>query len=291
MSRTRTHQVARLLVTTLLAGSLASAANATRVAAATTNHVVNSVIGVAYRNSPHDADKKQPIHGAFDGWTITVFCQAWGDPMGPRANHIWDFIQDARGEQAWIPDAWVDTPAPANQYSMGQCAAPAPPPPPLQPTCNPQLPGSPCYVQPQPVPVPSAVDKAVSWASAKQQVSPKTHDDRFDGRDARNNQYNGWCLQFVFDAYASGGKNIGSATTAVAWWNAHTAGRHAGDVNPPRGALVFWGATSTNPAGHVALALGDGTAVSTGERSWVDVHVLSIADRNRTRPYLGWIMP
>ena len=284
----------RLVGAALLVASIAIAANETRVSAATTNHVVNSVIGVAYRNSPHDADKKQPIHGAYNGWTITVFCQAWGDPMGPRANHIWDFIQDGNGEQAWIPDAWVDTPAPANQYSMGQCAPSAAPPapPPLQPTCNPQQPGSPCYVAPQaPAPVQSGVDKAVGWANARQQLSPKTHNAAVDGHDARNNQYNNYCLQFVYDAYAAGGKNIGSAPTAVAWWNAHPANRHPSDVNPPRGALVFWGATPTNSAGHVALALGDGTAISTGERSWLDIHVLTIVDRNRTRPYLGWIMP
>lgn len=41
--------------------------------------------------------------------------------------------------------------------------------------------------------------------------------------------------------------------------------------------------------GHVAISLGNGTAVSTTERSFNGIHVLNIVDRNRTKPYAGWI--
>ena len=122
-----------------------------------------------------------------------------------------------------------------------------------------------------------ATDGALAWA--RSQLGAAT--------------YQGWCLQFVYDAYqAGGGVDIGVAPSAVDWWNAHPDVQHPGDVNPPAGALVFWGPTSYNPYGHVALAEGGDIVISSEERAITTIHEFSIADRNATGyPYLGWIQP
>jgi hypothetical protein len=120
-----------------------------------------------------------------------------------------------------------------------------------------------------------AVDGAIAWAQARL------------GQVA----YEGLCLRFVVDAYAQGGGvNIGTAPSAVEYWDQHAAGQHPGDTAAPRGALVFWGATSANPYGHVGISLGDGTVISSYERSDHTIHTFAIADRNAAGyPYLGWI--
>jgi surface antigen len=121
-----------------------------------------------------------------------------------------------------------------------------------------------------------AEDGAVAWAQGQL------------GSDG----YNGYCLQFVYDAYSAAGLDIGAAPSAVDWWNANPDRQHVGDTNPPEGALVFWGATSTNPYGHVAISEGGDTLISSAERSSTDIHEFSLADRNAGGyPYLGWILP
>lgn len=116
---------------------------------------------------------------------------------------------------------------------------------------------------------------AVAWAQARV------------GQDI----YDGLCLAFVVDAYSQGGGvDIGSAPAAVDYWNGHGDLQHPGDTNAPYGALVFWGATSANPYGHVGISLSDGTVISTYERSNHTVHVFSMAERNAAGyPYLGWM--
>jgi cell wall-associated NlpC family hydrolase len=114
----------------------------------------------------------------------------------------------------------------------------------------------------------------------------------------------GLCLTFVIDAWRSTGTTIGSdaSQTAASWWSSsydiwpkHTQTSDPSRyLTPPRGALVFWGATSTSPAGHVAIAMGNGWLVSTEEGSTPGqaVHLVTIAHRNTTgAPYLGWVLP
>lgn len=79
-------------------------------------HVKDSVIGVRLRHSPHATDTYPNGVGPHDGDAFQLVCQDWGDPMGTRDNHIWDYIYWA-GYAAWIPDVWTDTPGLANQYS------------------------------------------------------------------------------------------------------------------------------------------------------------------------------
>jgi hypothetical protein len=66
---------------------------------------------------------------------------------------------------------------------------------------------------------------------------------------------------------------------------------HHKDGTPPFGATVWWDGTPGYPDGHVAISLGDGTAISTTERQYTGVHIMSIAERNQTKPYAGWYMP
>jgi cell wall-associated NlpC family hydrolase len=66
---------------------------------------------------------------------------------------------------------------------------------------------------------------------------------------------------------------------------------------PPRGALVFWdgGNSYDSKASQVAISLGNGRLVSTGEgRTPFEVHLLTISERNAepgVGAYLGWVMP
>jgi hypothetical protein len=104
----------------------------------------------------------------------------------------------------------------------------------------------------------------------------------------------GWCLNFVSKAWSYAGINIGvrRGDTAYTYWKANPRGyTRSTSTSAPVGALVFWGPTSGFPEGHVAISIGAGRAISTYERTTKPVHVLSIADRNRTHPYLGWLAP
>lgn len=74
--------------------------------------------GVALRWNANN-DKMQPLRVIPEGTHVDVLCQAWSASVaGPRNNHIYDFIRhgDTLG---WVPDAYMGTPAPANQYSAG----------------------------------------------------------------------------------------------------------------------------------------------------------------------------
>lgn len=58
---------------------------------------------------------------------------------------------------------------------------------------------------------------------------------------------------------------------------------HPGDLNPPRGALVFWNITQW---GHVGIARGDGTVVATNVNNHIGATSLSYF-----KNYLGWAWP
>lgn len=84
----------------------------------------------------------------------------------------------------------------------------------------------------------------------------------------------------------------GGYATALSHWQA-PGPRAAGYSNPPRGALVFW--RTANPAGHVALSLGNGQVISTdfdgtNYRAGV-VHAGPITDIDKWGPRLGWRAP
>jgi surface antigen len=108
----------------------------------------------------------------------------------------------------------------------------------------------------------------------------------------------GECLAFVAAAYQAAGISIGGAVGAAQYWSSDPESytRYAGNTSPSVGALVFWGATSSNPYGHVGIYEGDNTVISTS--SWPepvsdpDVHEWSFSGRNGAGyPYLGFMVP
>jgi cell wall-associated NlpC family hydrolase len=123
----------------------------------------------------------------------------------------------------------------------------------------------------------AATDAAIAWAKAQQGSS----------------NWDNYCLKFATDAYRNAGVDIramaGDNSSALSYWNTYSGAKYT-DANPPAGALVFWNADSYNQYGHVAISLGDGTAISSYERSTHGVHIFSIAERNATKPYLGYVV-
>ena len=108
-------------------------------------------------------------------------------------------------------------------------------------------------------------------------------------------QWDGECLQFVDNAYSQAGANIDSESSstysAIDYWNGYTGTKNPASTDPPVGALIFYGATSTNPYGHVAMSVGNGRAISSDERDNSGVHTFDIATRDASYSDLGWIMP
>ncbi len=93
--------------------------------------------------------------------------------------------------------------------------------------------------------------------------------------------YQGACLAFAITMWQDAGTTLprlGQNSTAIQWWQtfvnnigALKGAAYAWDTNasndrfttPPRGALVFWWGNNYSSAGHVAIALGNGSVVST----------------------------
>lgn len=117
------------------------------------------------------------------------------------------------------------------------------------------------------------------------------------------NHDDGYCLQFVAEAWRAGGITLSSEPSAAAYWNADPNGfprvSSSSYGTPPAGALLFWGARSGWPDGHVAISLGDGTAISTsaypyygGIRGDPRVFHMTLSQRSPTTyNYVGYLMP
>lgn len=107
-------------------------------------------------------------------------------------------------------------------------------------------------------------------------------------------EFQGWCLKFVLAAYSQANVDLGAGWPAD--YSADYYARYSKHVldkstNPPPGAVVLWSGTPDYPDGHVALSIGGGYAISTTERDYPSGHIMSIAERNQTKPYAGWFMP
>jgi hypothetical protein len=85
---------------------------------------VQNAGGVQLFNSANSSDVKGP--GPGNGASVTVVCQTWGDAVGVRNNHIWDYIR-WNGAEGFIPDAYTNTAPPADNYIAGmpKCSNPA----------------------------------------------------------------------------------------------------------------------------------------------------------------------
>lgn len=93
------------------------------------------------------------------------------------------------------------------------------------------------------------------------------------------------CDNFVANCW---GFSASGYNTALDNWNASPS-KHAGDMNAPAGALMYWGGGD----GHVAISNGDGTIWSTdisGAGTVTRVPASLIAQR-WGKPYLGWAPP
>jgi len=130
----------------------------------------------------------------------------------------------------------------------------------LPATAAPAAPVAATTVAPQ-----SRADDAIAWFAAR------------NGSTA----YQGYCEKAVENSYG----RTGVYASAIANWNdaVRRGAAHRGDLNPPKGALVFWNISSY---GHVGLATGDGKFWATS---------VSGAIGKRSLPYfsnyLGWAQP
>ena len=129
-------------------------------------------------------------------------------------------------------------------------AAPAPAPAPITATA----------VGPQ-----SRADDAVAWFAAR------------NGSTA----YQGYCEKAVENAYGT----TGIYASAIANWNdaVRRGAAHKGDLNPPKGALVFW---NISAYGHVGVATGDGNFWATSVNARIGKAKLPYFSN-----YLGWAQP
>jgi uncharacterized protein YraI len=109
-------------------------------------------------------------------------------------------------------------------------------------------------------------DKSIAWYAAR------------NGSTA----YQGYCEKAAENSY---GKTAIYASAKANWNDAVARGAaHRGDLNPPKGALVFWDLAA--PYGHVGVARGDGYfwATSVGGK-------IGLAKLPYFSNYLGWAWP
>ncbi|HEY3511574.1 MAG TPA: CHAP domain-containing protein [Kribbella sp.] len=126
---------------------------------------------------------------------------------------------------------------------------------------------------------PSATSTSISTV-----VSPQSRaDDAINWFAARNGStaYQGYCEKAVENAYGT----TGVYASAIANWNdaVRRGAAHKGDLNPPKGALVFWNISSY---GHVGVATGDGNFWATSVSGAIGKRALPYFSN-----YLGWAQP
>jgi cell wall-associated NlpC family hydrolase len=225
-----------------------------------TNYDNDGTHGVYLRSSSNVNDvTRNASHYVTYGTTVQLVCAEWGSAVGPKANTAWDYVKVLTGPNTGKYGH-------LNEHWLNTPVS-----------TNQHVSGEPsCTTSPT-----TAAQKAVNWAVAHNGQS-------FDS---------GYCLLFVEQAYAAGGVNIGTGGTAAKYWSADPKGytRHT-STSPAVGALVFWGATASNSAGHVGIYLGNDQVISTS--SWPEkstgttVHEWSLTGRNAEGyPYLGWMSP
>jgi surface antigen len=231
-----------------------------------TNYDNDGTHGVYLRNSSNVNDvNRDSAHYVTYGTNVSLICGEQGSPVGPYANTAWDYVEVVSGPLAGahghLSEHWLNTPVGANEHVPGEptCGSSAPPPPPQS----------------------SAASAAIAYAKGYLGTS---HD-------------SGLCLAFVQEAYAAAGITLGTGGTAANYWAVNPKGfvKHT-DTNPAVGALVFWGATPSNSAGHVGIYEGNDTVISTSSwpqsSSGTKVHEWSFSGRNNAGyPYLGWMLP
>lgn len=263
----------------LLAAALAFAATLVPqpASAAMNVRIVNTDgIGVASRSAPQLAARNG--HGAPEGATVVLQCHAWGDPVGARANRLWDFVS-YQGRQFYVPDLYTSSPTVANV----------------------PVPGIPFCIPQQQSPPPSNGDgrpgQAASWASSHVGTSFATGADhqllKRYGRDSGwapgpYGEWSGDCMRFAAAAWLSTGVVPLRGSTAKLVGDAYARSGRLKSGLPPLGTIVFY---SWGRPGHAGISLGNGQVVSTrgvdGNRAKVRTHNYRLSGMT----YRGWADP
>lgn len=121
-------------------------------------------------------------------------------------------------------------------------------------------------------------------------MTPVNGDDAAATLLSYRNISNGYCLHYVWEAYAAhGARSSASYPTAYSAWLG-SAGQHPGDWNPPSGVPVYFGPKSSSSAGDVVISLGGGMCAATEWPGSGVTGTCSLAQRQSQigRPYLGW---
>jgi uncharacterized protein YraI len=109
-------------------------------------------------------------------------------------------------------------------------------------------------------------DRAISWYAAR----------------SGSTAYQGLCEKAAENSF---GKDLIWGSAKEDWNDAVARGvAHAGDLNPPKGALVFWDLAA--PYGHVGVARGDGYFWATSVNG-----AIGLAKLPYYTNYLGWAWP
>jgi cell wall-associated NlpC family hydrolase len=205
---------------------------------------------------------------------VTIACQvldATVSAAGLGSSPVWNYVTSpVRG---WVSDlAIVETNYARLTPSIPACANKSP-----DPTA--QVPVS--------TNATAAGAAALRWAVAHEGAVVPAESEKAGNPMS---SWSGWCYVFAFDAYTIGAGTMmprGSAAQVAEVFRSQ--GRLNSGTNGPPGALYFWGATANNAAGHVAVAVGNGTAIGTlgwiGERRPIQRYNLNIAPN-----YLGYVV-
>ena len=130
------------------------------------------------------------------------------------------------------------------------------------------------------LPATAAPAPAPAHVSAAPQSRADTAVTWFANRNG-STAYQGYCEKAVENSYG----RTGIYASAIANWNdaVRRGAAHRGDLNPPKGALVFWNISSY---GHVGLATGDGNFWATSVNGRIGKARLPYFAN-----YLGWAQP
>jgi len=193
------------------------------------------------------------------GTAMTMFCYKDDRrPFGPQSSNRWFYVWLDNGVEGYM---WA--PQVANQATVKPCSA-------------------------------YGITLATDWALARLNTTGPA--------PTPTGGWSGYCATFVYDAWEPYGNSITikSPYDAITWYGQYGApGNHpgvAGRSRPPRGALVWFAASSVNGyEGHVGLSIGNWQMVSTQGMTGAKLpittrSILSYESTSGSR-YLGWSMP
>lgn len=135
---------------------------------------------------------------------------------------------------------------------------------------------------------------AITWA--RDQINgTKNGVNSNNGLNSKNiRSWDGWCLAFVGTAYGRSKSVLAAPSAIQAYYNCKRAGKIVVNKNPPAGAVLFTGTTSTNPYGHIFIATGkmngpnDPIIITTSSNG---IKEMPMSQMWKGPAYLGWALP